>query len=83
LDNKSWEDYEMKNMLTAKHINAPIGLIIYVLSVENAAHAHTYVIGGFSQSEISFGANTILPGPVLKPLCATGNTLWFEKIMKI
>ncbi|CDS92090.1 exported hypothetical protein [Sphingobacterium sp. PM2-P1-29] len=78
LDNKNWEEYGMKNMLTTKHINAPIGSIIYVRNVENGALARTYVIGGLSEMEMNSGATIILSDPVLKQLGATGNTLWVE-----
>lgn len=78
LDNKNWEDYGMKNMLTTKHINAPIGSIIYVRNVVNGALVRTYVIGGLSEIEVNSGATLILSDPVLKQLGATGNSLWVE-----
>ena len=78
IENENWENYGMKNMLTSKHITAPIGSIIYVRNIVNGALARTYVIGTLSSIEKKSGATIILSDPVLKQLGADGNSLWVE-----
>ena len=78
IENENWEDYGMKNMLTSKHITAPIGSIIYVRNIVNGALVRTYVIGTLSSIEKKSGATIILSDPVLKQLGADGNSLWVE-----
>ncbi|OQP66224.1 hypothetical protein [Niastella populi] len=78
IENKNWEDYGMKNMLTSKHITAPIGSIIYVRNIANGALVRTYVIGSLSKNELNSGATIILSDPVLKQLGAEGERLWVE-----
>ncbi|MFB9080240.1 hypothetical protein ACFFWB_22990 [Flavobacterium procerum] len=78
LNNKDWEDYGMKKMLTSKHRSAPIGSIIYARNIENGALVRTYVIGKLSQLEIDSGATIVLSDPARQQLGINGDTFWVE-----
>lgn len=78
LKNENWEDHGMKNMLTCKHITAPVGSIIYVRNIVNGTLVRTFVIGALSTSEKESGATIVLSDPALKQLGTDGSNLWVE-----